>query len=71
MNLYFPPTTQPLLGDPYTGIVELEYAPTKAIALRLQYSGGELLGSNFGVFGVNAELAITLSDRTTMTISLS
>jgi hypothetical protein len=48
-----------LLGDPYTGIVELEYAPTKAISLRLQYSGGELLGSNFGVFGVNGELAIT------------
>lgn len=48
-----------LFGDPYMGIVELEYAPTKAIALRLQYSGGELLGSNFGVFGVNAELAIT------------
>ncbi len=48
-----------LFGDPYTGIVELEYAPTKAIALRLQYSGGELLGSQFGVFGVNAELAIT------------
>jgi porin len=48
-----------VFGDPYMGIVELEYAPTKAIALRLQYSGGELLGSNFGVFGVNAELAIT------------
>ncbi len=48
-----------LLGDPYMGIVELEYAPTKTIALRLQYSGGELLGSNFGVFGVNGEFAIT------------
>ncbi len=48
-----------IFGDPYMGVCELEYAPTKAIALRLQYSGGELLGSNFGVFGINAELAIT------------
>ncbi len=48
-----------LFGDPYMGVVELEYAHTKTIALRLQYSGGELLGSNFGVFGVNAEVAIT------------
>ncbi len=48
-----------LLGDPYMGVVELEYAPSKAIALRLQYSGGELLGSHYGVFGVNAEVAIT------------
>jgi porin len=48
-----------LFGDPYTGIVELEYAPSKALSLRLQYSGGELLGSNFKVFGVNADLALT------------
>jgi porin len=48
-----------LFGDPYMGVVELEYAPTKSLALRLQYSGGELLGSNFQVIGANAELAIT------------
>jgi Carbohydrate-selective porin, OprB family/S-layer homology domain len=48
-----------LFGDPYTGIVELEYALSKALSLRLQYSGGELLGSNFKVFGVNADLALT------------
>jgi hypothetical protein len=48
-----------LFGDPYTGIVELEYAPSKALSLRLQYSGGELLGSNFKVLGVNADLALT------------
>ncbi len=48
-----------LFGDPYMGIVELEYAPSKTIAMRLQYSGGELLGSQFGVFGVNGEIAIT------------
>jgi Carbohydrate-selective porin, OprB family/S-layer homology domain len=48
-----------LFSDPYTGIVELEYAPSRALSLRFQYSGGELLGSNFKVFGVNADLALT------------
>jgi Carbohydrate-selective porin, OprB family/S-layer homology domain len=48
-----------LLGDPYMGLVELEYAPTKSIALKLQYSGGKLLGSQFGVLGVNAEVALS------------
>jgi hypothetical protein len=48
-----------LFGDPYTGIIEAEYAPSKAFSVRLQYSGGELLGSNFKVFGVNADLALT------------
>jgi hypothetical protein len=52
-------STGGLFGDPYMGVVELEYAPTKSLALRLQYSGGELLGSNFQVIGANAELAIT------------
>jgi hypothetical protein len=48
-----------LFGDPYLGIVELEYAPTKSIAMRLQYSGGELLGSKFQVVGVNTEVALS------------
>jgi hypothetical protein len=48
-----------LFGDPYMGLVELEYAPTKSIALKLQYSGGKLLGSHFGVLGVNAEVALS------------
>jgi hypothetical protein len=52
-------STGGLFGDPYLGIVELEYAPTKSIAMRLQYSSGELLGSKFGVVGVNAEVAIS------------
>ncbi len=52
-------STGGLFGDPYMGVVELEYAPTKAIALKLQYSGGELLGSNFQVVGVNVEVAIS------------
>jgi Carbohydrate-selective porin, OprB family len=52
-------STGGLFGDPYMGVVELEYAPTKSLTVRLQYSGGELLGSNFQVLGANAELAIT------------
>jgi porin len=52
-------STGGLFGDPYMGIVELEYAPTKSIAMRLQYSGGELLGSKFQVVGVNTEVALS------------
>ncbi len=48
-----------LFGDPYTGTVEAEYAPSKAFSVRLQYSGGELFNSNFKVFGINADLALT------------
>lgn len=48
-----------LFGDPYLGVVELEYAPTKSLAMRLQYSGGTLLGSKFQVVGVNTEVAIS------------
>ncbi len=48
-----------LFGDPYLGIIELEYAPIKSLTMRLQYSGGELLGSKFGVVGANADFAIT------------
>ena len=44
-----------LLGDFYQGIVELEYAPTDAIAVRLQYSGGEIFDRRFDVLGVNAQ----------------
>jgi hypothetical protein len=50
-----------LFGDPNQGVIELEYSPSKAFAVRLQYSGGTVFGSRFNVFGVNAELA--LSDR--------
>lgn len=48
-----------LFGDPYLGVVELEYAPTKSLAMRLQYGGGELFGSKFGVIGFNTEVAIS------------
>ncbi|NEU75054.1 iron uptake porin [Hassallia byssoidea VB512170] len=50
-----------LFGDTYQGIVEFEYAPDKAFALRLQYTGGQMLSNRFDVFGVNFELA--LSDK--------
>ena len=44
-----------LFGDFYQGIVELEYAPIETVAVRLQYSGGEVFDSRFDVLGVNAE----------------
>jgi porin len=47
-----------LFGDPYMGVVELEYAPTTSLAVRLQYSGGSVLGSNFQAVGVNFNWAI-------------
>ncbi len=48
-----------LFGDPYQGVVELEYSPSKAFALRLQYSGGKIFDGRFDVVGANAELAIS------------
>ncbi|MBC1222991.1 carbohydrate porin [Nostoc sp. UCD121] len=48
-----------LFGDPYQGIIELEYSPSKAFALRLQYSGGQVFDSRFNAFGVNFELALS------------
>jgi hypothetical protein len=48
-----------LFGDPYQGIIELGYAPTRSFTLRAQYGGGKLFGSQFSAVGVNAELALT------------
>lgn len=48
-----------LFGDPYQGIVELEYSASDQFALRLQYTGGIIFGSRFNVFGANAELSLT------------
>jgi len=48
-----------LFGDPYQGVIELEYAPSDDLAVRLQYSGGRVFGSAFDVLGVNAELALS------------
>jgi porin len=47
-----------LFGDFYQGVIELEYAPTSAFGLRLQYSGGEVFDSRFEAFGANAELKL-------------
>lgn len=48
-----------LFGDPYQGTVELEYSPSSAFALRLQYSGGNISDHRFDVFGANLELAVS------------
>jgi len=42
-----------LFGDPNQGTVELEYAPSRAFALRLQYSSGNVFDNRFDVFGAN------------------
>lgn len=46
-------------GDLYQSTVELEYSPSNALAVRLQYSGGDLFDNRFDVFGVNLELAFS------------
>ncbi|GBO52986.1 hypothetical protein APA_787 [Pseudanabaena sp. lw0831] len=50
---------QGLFGDPYQGIVELEYSADKNFALRLQYAGGKVVGSAFHAFGVNFDWGIS------------
>lgn len=48
-----------LFGNPYLSAVELEYSPSKAFALRLIYSGGNVFENRFDVFGANFELALS------------
>ncbi|QSJ20854.1 carbohydrate porin [Nostoc sp. UHCC 0702] len=48
-----------LFGDTYQGTVELEYAPSRVFAIRLQYSGGKLFNNQYDVFGANFELAFS------------
>ena len=48
-----------LFGDPHQGFVEVEYAPSEAFALRLQYTGGQIFGSNFDGAGINAEVMLS------------
>ena len=48
-----------LFGDSYQSIFEVEYAPNKAFATRLTYSGGQIFDNHFDVFGVNFELALS------------
>lgn len=47
-----------LFGDPYQGFAEVEYSPSKAVNVRLQYSGGKVFGSSFQGVGVNFDLAL-------------
>jgi len=48
-----------LFGSPYEGMVELEYSPSKALAVRLQYSRGNVFNGRFGVFGANFEWTLS------------
>jgi porin len=48
-----------LFGDSYQGMAELEYSPSRAFALRLQYSSGQIFDRRFDVFGANVELALS------------
>jgi len=57
-NSTIPGSRHGLFGNTYQGTVELEYAPTRAFAVRLEYSGGEILAKRFDVIGVNAELTL-------------
>jgi hypothetical protein len=47
-----------LFGDPYQGFAEVEYSPSKAFNIRLQYSGGKVFGSSFQGVGINFDLAL-------------
>lgn len=47
-----------LFGQTHQGTVELEYAPSRAFAVRLQYAGGKLFGNRFDVIGANVEYTI-------------
>ncbi|RUT08152.1 porin [Dulcicalothrix desertica PCC 7102] len=47
-----------LFGDPYQGFAELEYSPSKAFNVRLQYSGGKVFGSSFQGVGVNFDYSL-------------
>jgi len=47
-----------IFGSTYQTTTEIEYAPSRAFAIRLQYTGGEIIDQRFDVFGVNAELTL-------------
>ena len=47
-----------IFNAPNLGVVELEIAPTKAAALRLQYSGGTQAGQKYSAVGANLELGL-------------
>ncbi len=47
-----------LFGDNYQGVVEVEFAPSRDLALRLQYSGGEVFDNRFEAIGANFEFTV-------------
>ncbi|NJL61541.1 MAG: iron uptake porin [Methylacidiphilales bacterium] len=50
-----------LFGDTYQGTVEVEYAPSRNFALRLQYAGGEVFTNHFDAIAANVE--VTLAEK--------
>jgi hypothetical protein len=61
INLLYPQgdSDNGLFGDPNQTIAELEYAPSNALAIRLQYGGGNVFDNRFDVLGINFELALS------------
>jgi porin len=47
-----------LFGDNYQGVVEVEFAPSRDLALRLHYSGGEVFDNRFDAIGANLEFTV-------------
>ncbi|BAY81374.1 S-layer domain protein [Calothrix parasitica NIES-267] len=47
-----------LFGDNYQGVVEVEFSPSRDLALRLQYSGGEVFDNRFDAIGANLEFTL-------------
>lgn len=47
-----------LFGDFSQSMVEVEFAPSDNVVLRLQYSGGELFDKRFDVLGANLEVTL-------------
>lgn len=48
-----------LFGDTHQEVVELEYAPSNAFSLRLQYAGGRVLDNRFDAIGANLEWTLS------------
>jgi hypothetical protein len=48
-----------LFGDTHQGVVELEYTPSEAFSLRLQYAGGQVLDNRFDAIGANLEWTLS------------
>jgi porin len=44
-----------LFGQTHQGTVEVEYAPSRNFALRVQYAGGQVFGNQFNAIGANVE----------------